>query len=116
MKKHLNFNVKKVQTLTYSLTHLTTYSLTHSLTEERVRLQELEDMNTAPVLTVNNFKHLWGTLETSGSFSCKLKSTPTHSLLRNHLEKNGFYVVFVTENGGSRDIELGLCNIRCALT
>ncbi len=80
--------------------------------EERLRLQELEDMNTAAVLTVNNFKHLWGTLETSGSFSCKLKSTPTSSLLRNHLEKNGFHVVFVTENAGSRDIELGLCNIR----
>lgn len=80
--------------------------------EERLKLKELEDMSTASVLTINNFKHLWGTLETAGSFTCKLKSTPTSALLRSHLEKYGFHIVFSTDTPGTRDIEMGLCNIR----
>lgn len=65
----------------------------------------------APTLSVTHFKALWGQLNTSGSFQCKLKTFPSLITLTDHLRKQGFHVVFAA-NTTSAEIEIGLCNIR----
>lgn len=63
------------------------------------------------VLTVAQFKPLWSSLSTQGSFQCALKSMPTVNLLTDHLKKQGFHVVFAVSSNVN-NIEIGICNVR----
>jgi len=65
----------------------------------------------AQTLSVTHFKSLWGQLNTSGSFQCKLKVMPSLASLSEHLRKQGFHVVFAASTS-SAEIEIGLCNVR----
>lgn len=63
------------------------------------------------ILSVTNYKSLWATLTTNGSFQCNLKSMPTVELLTSHLKRQGFHVVFAT-SPNANNIEIGICNVR----
>ncbi|RYH24964.1 hypothetical protein EON65_16050 [archaeon] len=63
------------------------------------------------VLTVTDFKSLWSTLNTNGSFQCNLKSPPNQTQLTEHLKRQGFHVVFAVSPNAA-DIEIGICNVR----
>lgn len=78
---------------------------------EAKKREELEKENSAPFLEVSAFRIQWGQLATSGSFQCKLKSTPSLSGLMDHLKRQGFHVVFAAQPKAD-EVEVGICNIR----
>ncbi len=79
--------------------------------EERRKAEEAAKERISPTLNVLQFKSLWTSLGTAGSFQCKLKSPPAMAQLTEHLRNQGFHVVFaVTPN--PEDIEIGICNVR----
>ena len=49
-------------------------------------------------ITVTQYKALWSSLETAGSFQCKLKEAPSVHKLSEHMRKQGFHVVFASSN------------------
>lgn len=63
------------------------------------------------VLAVNNYKSLWASLATNGSFQCNLKSIPAMNQLTDHLKRQGFHIVFAT-NANANSLEIGICNVR----
>ena len=78
--------------------------------EERKKAEEFATRWEA-VLTVTQFKSLWSTFPTNGSFQCNLKSMPDLQQLVDHMKKQGFHIVFaVSPNANS--IEVGICNVR----
>ena len=78
---------------------------------EAKKREEIEKENNAPYLEVPAFRINWGQLATSGSFQCKLKSTPSLSGLMDHLKRQGFHVVFAAQPKAD-EVEVGICNIR----
>ena len=78
---------------------------------EMKKREELEKENSKPVLEVPSFRLLWGQLGTSGSFQCKLKSTPSLVGLMDHIKRQGFHVVFASQPNAD-EVELGICNVR----
>lgn len=85
--------------------------------EERLRaMKELEEKQEESdrwesVLSVAQFKSLWASLGTNGSFQCNLKSMPSQDQLVDHLKRQGFHVVFAVAPNAN-DVEIGICNIR----
>lgn len=75
---------------------------------DRRAREEAEEFPTT--MTVQQFKALWSTLATSGSFQCQLKAPPLIPTLTEHLRKQGFHIVFAASPNG--DIEVGVSNIR----
>jgi hypothetical protein len=75
------------------------------------RKLEAEAAARAPVLTLRDFKTLWGTLDTGGAFQAKIKVQPSLIALTEHLHKQGFHIVF-TSSSSTTEIEIGVCNIR----
>lgn len=75
------------------------------------RQQEAEAAARAPVLTLKDFKALWGALDTGGAFQAKIKMQPSMTVLTEHFQKQGFHIVF-TSGASSAEIEIGVCNIR----
>jgi len=90
------------------------------LKEEQARRGEQEQLTIALTLSAQQFKTLWATLPTCGSFQCKLKTLPALTVLSSHLKSQGFHVVFATNNSSSSGgngsegpgLEIGLSNIR----
>lgn len=72
---------------------------------------EREKADISPTLSVSQYKALWASLGTAGSFQCKLKSAPSLIAFSEHLRKQGFHVVFAA-SPSTTDIEVGICNIR----
>lgn len=63
------------------------------------------------VLTVAQFKSLWSTFPTNGSFQCNLKTMPTVNAIVDHLKKQGFHIVFAV-SPNANNLEIGICNVR----
>lgn len=81
--------------------------------QEADEKNEREKMERSPTLTVLQYKGLWTSLGSTGSFDCNLKSKPSMHALSEHMRKQGFHVVFASSNeDGSKDLELGICNVR----
>lgn len=78
---------------------------------ERLRQEQEFVSRWQAVLAVSEFKSLWSTLPTSGSFQTGLKAMPTQNALCDHLKKQGFHIVF-SVTPSAADLEIGLCNIR----
>lgn len=86
---------------------------------EAQRLQEMKALEEQQaqtdrwesILTVAQYKSLWSSLGTNGSFQCNLKSMPSQDQLADHLKRQGFHVVFAV-SPNANDIEIGICNIR----
>ncbi len=78
--------------------------------EERKKAEEAVNRWEA-VLTVAQFKSLWSTFPTNGSFQCNLKQMPTVNQLVEHLKKQGFHIVFAV-SPNANNIEVGICNVR----
>lgn len=83
---------------------------------ERIRLEEEQkekekDLDSSITLSIAQFKSLWSTLGTAGSFQAKLKVLPQSGVLTAHLKKQGFHIVFVATPTPT-DLEIGLCNTR----
>jgi hypothetical protein len=78
---------------------------------EAKKREELEKETSKPFLEVSSFRTMWGTLANSGSFQCKLKSTPSLVALIDHLKRQGFHVVFAAQPKAD-EVEVGICNIR----
>lgn len=85
------------------------------LVEQRLLEQKQEEEAKAErwesVLTVSQFKTLWASLGTNGSFQCSLKSMPSPEALAEHLKRQGFHVVF-SVSPNANDVEIGICNVR----
>jgi hypothetical protein len=89
-------------------------------------------------LTVTQFKALWSSMESKGSFQCRLREPTTMHTLVQHMRKQGFHIVFSTSGASAQlstvgslneqmltakeqeslhpmvDLEVGICNIRAA--
>jgi phosphoglycolate phosphatase-like HAD superfamily hydrolase len=79
--------------------------------EEEKRIKEEFAQRWQSVLSVSEYKSLWSTMPTSGSFQCNLRAMPELNAMVDHLKKQGFHVVFAL-NPSAHDIEIGICNIR----
>lgn len=79
--------------------------------QEQRALEEAEANQWKSVLTVNDFKSLWASLGTNGSFQCNLKTMPDQNALIEHLKKQGFHIVFCV-SPNANDMEIGICNVR----
>lgn len=78
--------------------------------EERIKLEEA-NRGWNKTLSVTKYKALWSTLPTAGSFQCNLKNVPMLTKLTEHLQKQGFHIVFAAQ-AGPEDVEVGVCNER----
>merc|ERR1711991_908727 len=78
--------------------------------DEEARLQK--EKETAARLDKDRFKEMWSTMGPAGSFQCKLKQPPNKDKFAEHLEKQGFHVVFAQNTSSSAECEIGICNIR----
>jgi len=79
--------------------------------EREAKEKEQRELEMAPTLSARMFKQLWGNLESSGSFQCKLKADALQQAFVEHLRKQGFHVVFVS-NPQIGGFEVGVCNVR----
>lgn len=78
--------------------------------EEALRRRK-EEEDSAPTMSVNEFKERWTSLPVAGQFQCKLKDHPSLMAFTEHLRKQGFHIVFAA-TPSPNDIEVGVCNIR----
>lgn len=78
---------------------------------EMEQQEEQKKLQSSPTLSLPQYKNLWTTLGSSGSFQCKLKVMPLLPAFTEHLRKQGFHVVFAV-NPNPEDIEVGICNQR----
>ena len=78
--------------------------------EEALRRRK-EEEDSAPTMSVNEFKERWTSLPVAGQFQCKLKDHPSLLSFTEHLRKQGFHIVFAA-TPSPNDVEIGVCNIR----
>lgn len=77
--------------------------------EEKERLEKEE--REARTMTAKMFKSAWNKLNSAGSFQCKLKTPAVQPAFVEHLRKQAFHVVFVS-NPATGGFEIGVCNVR----
>jgi hypothetical protein len=72
--------------------------------EEICEKEEKIEHEQISTLSVSQFKGLWSSMEAGGSFQCGLKEQPTLHKLSEHLKKQGFHIVFASQNADKQMI------------
>lgn len=67
-------------------------------------------------MSVTQYKALWSSLETAGSFQCKLKEVPSIHRFSEHMRKQGFHVVFASSDAGVSKITTANSSTIAAVT
>lgn len=80
----------------------------HAARQQPVQEEPEDD---ARVLSTSRYKALWSSLEAAGSFQCKLREAVATVVFTEHLQSQGFHVVF-TSSPSPADLEVGICNLR----